>query len=49
MKKLILIFFLITANVSAEENKWQYEDSFLTTKCFINEWPLKLTLNTTKI
>ena len=39
MKKLILIFLLITANVSAEENKWQYEDRYLTTKCFINEWP----------
>ena len=38
MKKLILIFLLITANVSAEENKWQYEDRYLTTKCFVNEW-----------
>ena len=38
MKKLILIFLLITTYVTAEENKWQYEDRYLTTKCFVNEW-----------
>ena len=38
MKKLILIFLLITTCVTAEENKWQYEDRYLTTKCFVNEW-----------
>ena len=43
MKKIfssiLVLSFLLSGNALAEENKWQYEDSFLTTKCFINEWP----------
>ena len=38
MKKFILIFLLITTCATAEENKWQYDDRYLTTKCFVNEW-----------
>ena len=41
VKKLILtlaICLLWSANVFAEENKWKYEDRYLTAKCFVNEW-----------
>ena len=42
MKKtlgILVLSLLFSGSALAEENKWQYEDSFLTTKCFINEWP----------
>ena len=41
MKKLFLILVLClmwSGSAYAEENKWKYEDKYLTAECFVYEW-----------
>ena len=41
MKKLlgiVVLGFLLSGNAFAEENKWKYEDKYLTAECFVYEW-----------
>ena len=36
---IIILSFFFCINTYADVNKWKYQDNYLTTKCFINEWP----------